>query len=204
MKREDVNVTRVCCGSAPGHCDHASSSVNGNASVSKSHSSHANGYICRHCSSHPHSHKSAALSAAAASPLSSQTAEASSDIQSSISSSPFTSIYSRDRSRRTKTGTFPDAGFFNGAVNHVVLKHCERLCPGVVSSLCNTCVRYSKRLLAPVTSFVALLFSSVLWLRSKAKSPQGEGTKTDFQRIFTRFVGVSPNTLAFHCSCLCD
>ncbi|XP_075880330.1 SUN domain-containing protein 1 isoform X7 [Nelusetta ayraudi] len=132
-----------------GHSDHASSSINGNASVSKSHSSHGNGYICKDCTSHSHSHKSDSfISHSASSALSSQAAEASSDILSSTSSSPFTSIYSRDRSRRTKTG--------------------------VLSSLCSTCVRNGKRVLAPVSSLVTLLFSSVLWLRSKAKSPQGE------------------------------
>lgn len=63
------------------------------------------------------------------------------------------------------------------ALNYGVLKHSSRLCPGVLSSLCSTCVRYGKGALAPVVSLVTLLFSSVLWLRSKAKSPQGEGMK---------------------------
>lgn len=170
----------MSCGSAPGHSDHASSSVNGNASVSKSHSSHANGYICKDCTSHSHKSDSF-ISQSASSALSSQAAEASSDILSSTSSSPFTSIYSRDRSRRTKTGegTRRDGRpmIFFLALNYRVLKHSSRLCPGVLSSLCSTCVRNGKRVLAPVASLVTLLFSSVLWLRSKAKSPQGEGMK---------------------------
>lgn len=95
----------VSCGFAPGHSDRASSSVNGNASASKSHASHANGYICKDCSSHSHKSDSIISQSSSASLLSSQAAEASSGILStSTSSSPFTSIYSRDRSRRTKTG----------------------------------------------------------------------------------------------------
>ncbi|XP_075880322.1 SUN domain-containing protein 1 isoform X3 [Nelusetta ayraudi] len=153
-----------------GHSDHASSSINGNASVSKSHSSHGNGYICKDCTSHSHSHKSDSfISHSASSALSSQAAEASSDILSSTSSSPFTSIYSRDRSRRTKTG--------------------------VLSSLCSTCVRNGKRVLAPVSSLVTLLFSSVLWLRSKAKSPQGEGILVSFSNSVRQTLSSSLSQL---------
>lgn len=77
---------------------------------------------------------------------------------------------------RGRDGTGRPMIFFL-ALNYRVLKHSSHLCPGVLSSLCSTCVRNGKRVLAPVSSLVTLLFSSVLWLRSKAKSPQGEGMK---------------------------
>ncbi|XP_070838268.1 SUN domain-containing protein 1 isoform X7 [Chaetodon trifascialis] len=81
--------------------DHSSSSVNGGASASKSHTSLANGYICKDCSLHSQKMDSFITRSSSSS---SQAAEASLDALSSSSSSPFTSIYSRDRSRRNKTG----------------------------------------------------------------------------------------------------
>ncbi|XP_070703628.1 SUN domain-containing protein 1 isoform X2 [Pempheris klunzingeri] len=128
--------------------DH-SSSVNGDASASKSHSALANGYICKDCSLHSQKMDSFITKSSS----SSQDAEASFDALSS-SSSPFTSIYSRDRSRKNKTG--------------------------VLVSMSNTCVRYSKRALAPIVSLVTLLFNNVLWLGSRAKSPPGKGVLTSF------------------------
>ncbi|XP_070838264.1 SUN domain-containing protein 1 isoform X3 [Chaetodon trifascialis] len=125
--------------------DHSSSSVNGGASASKSHTSLANGYICKDCSLHSQKMDSFITRSSSSS---SQAAEASLDALSSSSSSPFTSIYSRDRSRRNKTG--------------------------VLVSMSNTCMRYSKRALAPIVSLVTLLFNNVLWLGSRAKSPPGK------------------------------
>ncbi|KAE8283188.1 SUN domain-containing protein 1 Protein unc-84-like protein A Sad1/unc-84 protein-like 1 [Larimichthys crocea] len=84
--------------------DHSSSSVNGDASASKSHTSLANGYVCKDCSLHSQNMDSfITRSSSSSSSSSSQAAEASSGTL-SYSSSPFTSIYSRDRSRRNKTG----------------------------------------------------------------------------------------------------
>uniref|UniRef100_A0A3Q4FZ47 Sad1 and UNC84 domain containing 1b n=1 Tax=Neolamprologus brichardi TaxID=32507 RepID=A0A3Q4FZ47_NEOBR len=87
---------------------HSLSSVNGDASTSKSHAALSNGYICRDCS--VHSQKTDSFVTQSASSLLSssssstfQAAEPSTDALSSTSS-PFTSIYSRDRSRRNKTG----------------------------------------------------------------------------------------------------
>ncbi|XP_032394409.1 SUN domain-containing protein 1 isoform X9 [Etheostoma spectabile] len=90
--------------------DHSSSSVNGDASASKSYSSLSNGYICKDCSFHSPKMDSTITRSSSSSLLlssssSSQAAEASSGaLFSSSSSSPFTSIYSRDRSRKNKTG----------------------------------------------------------------------------------------------------
>ncbi|XP_040013425.1 SUN domain-containing protein 1 isoform X2 [Xiphias gladius] len=126
--------------------DHSSSNVNGDTGVSKSHTSLANGYICKDCSLHPQEMDSL-ITRSSSSSSSSQAAEASTDVLSS-SSSPFTSIYSRHRNRRNKTG--------------------------VLVSVCNTCMRYSKRTLAPIVSLVSLLFNSVLWLGSRAKGPPGK------------------------------
>ncbi|CAJ1075001.1 SUN domain-containing protein 1 isoform X2 [Xyrichtys novacula] len=138
--------------------DHSSSSVNGDASAStsKSHASLHNGYICKDCSLHSQKSDSSTITQTSSSPLSSQAAVASSDAffaaSSSSSSSPFTSIYSRDRSRRNKTG--------------------------LLVSMSNTCMRYSKRAVAPIVSLVSLLFNNVLWLGSKAKNPPGKGVIT--------------------------
>ncbi|KAM6905256.1 SUN domain-containing protein 1 isoform 4-T4 [Xenentodon cancila] len=119
---------------------HRSSGVNGNASASKSHSSLANGYICNDCSLHSQKMDSAIIRSSS----SSQATELSADALNSASSS-FTSIYTRDRSRKNKTG--------------------------VLMSVSNTCMRYSKQALAPIVSLVTIVFSSVMQLRSGAKSP---------------------------------
>ncbi|XP_070838267.1 SUN domain-containing protein 1 isoform X6 [Chaetodon trifascialis] len=90
--------------------DHSSSSVNGGASASKSHTSLANGYICKDCSLHSQKMDSFITRSSSSS---SQAAEASLDALSSSSSSPFTSIYSRDRSRRNKTAHSSFCGSMN-------------------------------------------------------------------------------------------
>uniref|UniRef100_A0A3Q1FBT3 Sad1 and UNC84 domain containing 1b n=1 Tax=Acanthochromis polyacanthus TaxID=80966 RepID=A0A3Q1FBT3_9TELE len=152
--RTITTTTTTTTTSVDGHWGHGSSfssSVNGDASVSKSHSSRGNGYICKDCSLH--SQRTDSLIAQSSSSLlsssssSSQAAEASTDGLSS-SSSPFTSIYTRDRSRRSKTG--------------------------VLVSISNTCLRYSRQALGHVVSLVSLLFNSVVWLGSRAKSPPGK------------------------------
>lgn len=79
---------------------HSVHGVNGDASTSKSHTSLANGYICRDCSLH--SHKSDSYITRSSS---SQAAELSTDVA-SASSSPISSVYTRDRSRKNKTGEF--------------------------------------------------------------------------------------------------
>ncbi|KAM6957248.1 SUN domain-containing protein 1 [Aplochiton taeniatus] len=98
----------------------SSSGVNGDASASvgKVHAAVVNGYTCQDC--------------AAASAL--------------TSASPPSSIYCRDKSRRT----------------------------GVLASISNACVRSAQRLLAPVVSLGTLLLHSLLWVASKAKSQPGK------------------------------
>ncbi|XP_074553601.1 SUN domain-containing protein 1 isoform X2 [Halichoeres trimaculatus] len=157
--------------------DHSSSSINGDASAStsKSHTSLANGYICKDCSLHSQKKDSfitqssaSLLSSSSSSP--SQAAVASSDaFSSSSSSSPFTSIYSRDRSRRNKTG--------------------------LLVSMSNTCMRYSKRAVAPIVSLVTLLFNNVLWLGSKARNPPGKGVFTSFSDSMRRAASSSLSQL---------
>ncbi|KAM7372004.1 hypothetical protein PAMP_009203 [Pampus punctatissimus] len=148
-QRTITTTTTTTTTSVDGHwgssAEPGSSSVNGDvsASASKSHTTLANGYICKDCSLH--SHRTESLTTR--SPSSSQAGEASTDAL-SFSSSPFTSIYSRDRSRRNKTG--------------------------FLMSMSNTCMRYSKQALAPIVSLFTLLFNSVLWLGSRAKSPPGK------------------------------
>ncbi|XP_042361559.1 SUN domain-containing protein 1 isoform X2 [Plectropomus leopardus] len=152
--------------------DHSSSSVNGDASASKSHTSLANGYICKDCSFHSQKMDSSitrSSTSLSSSSSSSQAAEASLDALSSSSSSPFTSIYSRDRSRRNKTG--------------------------VLASMSNTCMRYSKRALAPIVSLVTVLFNNVLWLGSRAKSPQEKGVLASFSDSMRQAVSSSLSQL---------
>ncbi|KAM8724270.1 SUN domain-containing protein 1 isoform 6-T9 [Acanthopagrus schlegelii] len=150
-QRTVTTTTTTTSTSVDGHwersfsADH-SSGVNGDASASKSHTTLVNGYICKDCSLH--SQKDSYITRSSSKSLSSsQAAEATSEALFS-SSSPFTSIYSRDRSRRNKSG--------------------------VLVSMSNTCMRYSKRAVAPIVSLVTLLFNNVLWLGSRAKSPPGK------------------------------
>ncbi|XP_077353350.1 SUN domain-containing protein 1 isoform X3 [Festucalex cinctus] len=116
------------------HFDHSSSNINGDVSASKSHMTLPNGYICKDCSFHSEINDS----------LISHDADDVCTDAASYSSSPFTSIYSRDRSRSRKTG--------------------------VLTSVSNTCVHLSKKLLAPFVSIVTMLYSSVLWLRTRTRS----------------------------------
>ncbi|XP_008284805.1 SUN domain-containing protein 1 isoform X1 [Stegastes partitus] len=163
LRHRTTITTTTTTTSVDGHWGHSSSlgssSVNGDASVSKSHSSRANGYICKDCSLHSqktdsHVTRSSSSLLLSSSSSSSQAAEASADVLSSSSSSPLTSIYTRDRSRRSKTG--------------------------VLVSISNTCMRYSKQAAAPIVSLVSLLFNSVVWLGSRAKSPPGKGVLVSF------------------------
>ncbi|XP_056144763.1 SUN domain-containing protein 1 isoform X2 [Lampris incognitus] len=148
--------------------DHSSSGVNGDASasVSKCHSTVVNGYICKDCSIH--SHRTDALTTHSSSSSSLQAAEAASGAF-SFSSSPSSSIYSRDKSRRNKTG--------------------------VLMSMSNRCMGYSRRALAPIVSLVTLLFNSVLWLGSGAKSPPGKGVLASFSDSMRRAVSSSVSNL---------
>ncbi|XP_070778706.1 SUN domain-containing protein 1 [Enoplosus armatus] len=171
--RHRTVTTTTTSSSVDGHwgrsssAEHCSSSVNGDTSASKSHTSLANGYICRDCSFHSQKMDSL-ITRSSSSSSSSQAAEASSDALSS-SSSPFTSIYSRDRSRKNKTG--------------------------VLVSMSNTCIRYSKRALAPIVSLVTLLFNNVLWLGSRAKSPPGKGVLASFSDSMRQAVSSSLSQL---------
>ncbi|XP_068433997.1 SUN domain-containing protein 1 isoform X6 [Clinocottus analis] len=149
--------------------DHRSSNVNGDASASKSHTSLTNGYVCKDCSFHSQTTDSPITQSSSSLSSSSQAAEASSGGVFSSSLSPFTSIYSRDRSRRNKTG--------------------------VLVTMSNTCVRYSKRALAPIVSLVTLLFNNVLWLGSRAKSHSGKGVLVSFSDSMRHGVSSSLSQL---------
>ncbi|RVE69537.1 hypothetical protein OJAV_G00078660 [Oryzias javanicus] len=125
------------------------SSANGEASASKTHVALSNGYICNNCSLHSQKTDTCtAKSSCQAQELSTQA------LSSPSSSSPFTSVYTRDRSRKNKTG--------------------------VLVSVSNTCMRYSKQALVPIVSLVTLLLSSVVQLGSRAVSLSGKGISTAF------------------------
>nr|XP_033501173.1 SUN domain-containing protein 1 isoform X7 [Epinephelus lanceolatus] len=116
--------------------DHSSSSVNGDASASKSHTSLANGYICKDCSFHAQKTDCSITRSSASLSSSSQAAEASSDALSfSSTSSPFTSIYTRDRSRRSKTAHSSFCGSMN--VKDLVTEDASHL--NLNGSLCDDC-----------------------------------------------------------------
>ncbi|XP_063327897.1 SUN domain-containing protein 1 isoform X5 [Pelmatolapia mariae] len=119
---------------------HSLSSVNGDASTSKSHAALSNGYICRDCSVHSQKMDSFVTQSSSSSLLSSsssstfQAAEPSTDALSSTSS-PFTSIYSRDRSRRNKTAHSSYCGSMN--VKDLVTEDASHL--NLNGSLCDDC-----------------------------------------------------------------
>ncbi|KAM7386875.1 hypothetical protein PAMA_009483 [Pampus argenteus] len=132
-QRNITTTTTTTTTSVDGHwgrsADPSSSSVNGDvsASASKSHTTLANGYICKDCSLH--SHRTESLTTR--SPSSSQAGEAAL----SFSSSPFTSIYSRDRSRRNKTAHSSFCGSMN--VKDLVTEDASHL--NLNGSLCDDC-----------------------------------------------------------------
>ncbi|KAM6905259.1 SUN domain-containing protein 1 isoform 6-T7 [Xenentodon cancila] len=109
---------------------HRSSGVNGNASASKSHSSLANGYICNDCSLHSQKMDSAIIRSSS----SSQATELSADALNSASSS-FTSIYTRDRSRKNKTAHSSFCGSMN--VKDLATEDASHL--NLNGSLCDDC-----------------------------------------------------------------
>uniref|UniRef100_A0A3P8SZJ2 Sad1 and UNC84 domain containing 1b n=1 Tax=Amphiprion percula TaxID=161767 RepID=A0A3P8SZJ2_AMPPE len=140
--RSTTTNTTTTTTSVDGHWGHSSSfsssGVNGDASVSKSHSSRGNGYICKDCSLHSQRTDSlitqSSSSLLSSSSSSSQAAEASTDGLSS-SSSPFTSIYTRDRSRRSKTAHSSFCGSMN--VKDLVTEDASHL--NLNGSLCDDC-----------------------------------------------------------------
>uniref|UniRef100_A0A0S7F101 SUN1 n=1 Tax=Poeciliopsis prolifica TaxID=188132 RepID=A0A0S7F101_9TELE len=102
------------------HSSESSSNVNGEASFSKSNASVPNGYICKDCSFHSQQSHSrvtrSSLTSLSSSP-SCQAAELSTDSLTSVSS-PYANIYTRDRSRRNKSGekilsTFGNLNFYS-------------------------------------------------------------------------------------------
>nr|XP_015801093.2 SUN domain-containing protein 1 isoform X3 [Nothobranchius furzeri] len=129
---------------------HSSSSINGDASSSGSHTLLANGYICKDCSLHSQKTNSSITRTSSSSLLSSAQAEGELSTNAlSSPSSPYTSIYTRDRSRRNRTG--------------------------VLMSVSNSCWQYSKQALAPIISVVSLFFSSVVRVGSWVKSSSEKG-----------------------------
>ncbi|KAM9746612.1 SUN domain-containing protein 1 isoform 8-T10 [Menidia menidia] len=132
-QRTVVTTTTTTTTAVGGHwgqsSSHSSSSVNGDPSTAKSHASLANGYICKDCSIH-----SPTTDAYISRSSSSQAAEVSTDALSS-SSSPFTSIYTRDRSRRNRTAHTSFCGSMN--VKDLVNEEASHL--NLNGSLCDDC-----------------------------------------------------------------
>ncbi|MED6291936.1 hypothetical protein CHARACLAT_028671 [Characodon lateralis] len=153
QRRVTTTTTTTVDGQWGQRSSHSSSNINGDASISKSGASLPNGYICKDCSFHTqkktsHITQSSSSSLSASSSSSCQAAEFSTDALSSVSS-PYTSIYTRDRSQRNKTG--------------------------VLMSVSNSCMRYSKKALAPIVSLVSVLYSSLVWLGTRTRFSGGKG-----------------------------
>lgn len=159
LRQRNISTVRTTATTVDGNWERASgldnsSNVNGrcSANASKSQTAFANGYICKDCV--VHSQRAEMLTTqTSSSSSSSHVQEASTDVLSS-SFSPFASIYSRDRSRRNKTG--------------------------ILRSISNTCMSYGKRTVASTVSLITLFFNSLLWLGSKAKSLSGKGVLSSF------------------------
>ncbi|XP_014910945.1 SUN domain-containing protein 1 isoform X2 [Poecilia latipinna] len=139
------------------HSSQSSSNINGEASFSKTNASVPNGYICKDCSFHSQQSdsrvtRSSLTSLSSPSSSSCHAAELSTDGLTSTAS-PYTNIYTRDRSRRNKSG--------------------------VLKSISNSCVRYSKKALSPIVSLVSVVYSSLVWLGTRTRSSAEEGVSKD-------------------------
>ncbi|XP_034045312.1 SUN domain-containing protein 1-like isoform X2 [Thalassophryne amazonica] len=179
LRQRSVTTTTVAGQWGRSSCIDHSSSVNGDASASgsKSHTEHINGYICKDCSFHCQRTNAlttnfSSSSSSALSSSSSRTTEASAAETSAAAlslSSPSAVIYSRDKHRRNKTG--------------------------VLVNISKTCMRYSKRALAPVVSLFTVFFNSVLWMGSRAKNPPGKGVLASCSDLMRQAVTSSLSQL---------
>ncbi|XP_032442645.1 SUN domain-containing protein 1 isoform X2 [Xiphophorus hellerii] len=151
-----IRATTTVDGQWEQHSSQSSSNTNGEASFSKSKTSVPNGYICKDCSFHSQQSDSrvtrSSLTSLSSSSSSCQEAELSTDGLTSVSS-PYTNIYTRDRSRRNKSG--------------------------VLMSISNSCVRYSKKALSPIVSLVSIVYSSLVWLGTRTRNSAEKGVSTD-------------------------
>ncbi|XP_067472047.1 SUN domain-containing protein 1 isoform X7 [Thunnus thynnus] len=179
-QRTITTTTTTTTTSGDGHwgksTDHSSSSINGDvsASASKSHATLANGYICKDCS--VHSHRTESLTTHSSSSSNSQAAEASTDAH-TFSSSPFTSIYSRDRSRRNKTAHSSFCGSMN--VKDLVTEDASHL--NLNGSLCycllqpGYCVVRAGKAVGSGVGTAAQRLLSLLWMLLAAPVKAGRG-----------------------------
>ncbi|XP_036944480.1 SUN domain-containing protein 1 isoform X8 [Acanthopagrus latus] len=178
--RQRTITTTTTSTSVDGHwersfsADH-SSGVNGDASASKSHTTLVNGYICKDCSLH--SQKDSYITRSSSKSLSSsQAAEASSEALFS-SSSPFTSIYSRDRSRRNKSAHSSFCGSMN--VKGLVTEDASRL--NLNGSLCycllqpGYCVVRAGKAVGSGAGTVVQRLLSLFWMLLAAPVKAGRG-----------------------------
>ncbi|XP_024001092.1 SUN domain-containing protein 1 isoform X2 [Salvelinus sp. IW2-2015] len=115
---------------------------------------------------------SAAAAAATFSSSSSQAASAAAAAAAiSSSSASSSSLYCTVKSQRSKTG--------------------------LLVSVSNTCVHYSRRALAPIVSLVTLLFQNVLWLGTRARSHSGKGVLASLLDRARRAVSSSASRVSW-------
>uniref|UniRef100_A0A4W5N5M5 Sad1 and UNC84 domain containing 1b n=1 Tax=Hucho hucho TaxID=62062 RepID=A0A4W5N5M5_9TELE len=151
--------------------DHSSTGANGSFNtVSHSHAMVANGYICKDCSVHSE-RKEALTTYSSSSSSQAASAAAAAAAVSSSSSSLSSSLYCTDKSQKSKTG--------------------------LLVSVSNTCVHYSRRALAPIVSLVTLLFQNVLWLGTRARRHSGKGVLASLLDRARRAVSSSTSRVSW-------
>ncbi|XP_029584715.1 SUN domain-containing protein 1 isoform X2 [Salmo trutta] len=162
--------------------DHSSTGANGGVNtVSHSHGMVANGYICKDCSIHSErkealttysSSSQAASAAAAAATFSSSSSQAASAAAAAAALSSSSS--SQAASAAAAAATISSSSSASSSSLYCTVKS-QRSKTGLLVSVSNTCVHYSRRALAPIVSLVTLLFQNVLWLGTRARSHSGKG-----------------------------
>ncbi|XP_055754370.1 SUN domain-containing protein 1-like isoform X2 [Salvelinus fontinalis] len=163
--------------------DHSSTGANGGVNtVSHSHTMVANGYICKDCSIHSErkealttysssSSSQAAFAAAAAATFSSSSSQAAS---AAAAASALSSSSSSQAASAAAAAAAISSSSASSSSLYCTVKS-QRSKTGLLVSVSNTCVHYSRRALAPIVSLVTLLFQNVLWLGTRARSHTGKG-----------------------------
>ncbi|XP_047428035.1 SUN domain-containing protein 1 isoform X9 [Mugil cephalus] len=176
LRQRTVTTTTTVTTSVDGHWGHGSSQrarINGDASTSASiaNTPLANGYICKDCSSH--SQKTSDYRVTRSS-LSSQAAETSTDGLTS-SSSPFTTIYTKERSRRDKKAHSSFCGSMN--VKDLVTEDTSHLNGSLCHCLLQSgyCVLGAGKALASGVGTVAQRLLSIFWMSLAAPVKAGKG-----------------------------
>uniref|UniRef100_UPI001EAEF494 A-agglutinin anchorage subunit-like n=1 Tax=Oncorhynchus gorbuscha TaxID=8017 RepID=UPI001EAEF494 len=174
--------------------DHSSTGANGGINtVSHSHAMVANGYICKDCSIHSERKESlttyssssssqAASAAAAAATFSSSSSQAASAAAAALSSSSSSQAASAAAAAAAISSSSASSSSLYSTVKS------QRSKTGLLVSVSNTCVHYSRRALTPIVSLMTLLFQNFLWLGT-----QEPGATQAKQTTLHRMMGYRAN-----------